>query len=164
MVFNNVVNSRKKIWNFNIKRYTVCVKWVKTNQVYWTIDSLFSRQKQTRGEKEKSIEEKSLLMLQSFLRSRVFDWFDCTYGWSVIVITFYSSSCFDSSCTCSPVYHTRRRLHSVPLILLNVKQGSCEYQFYRLWVDLPGIEPETNVLVIDAVYPFNHCLVFNFSL
>ena len=39
--------------------------------------------------------------------------------------TFRSSS---QAATCSPVYHTRRRLHTVPL-MLNVKQGSCEYQF-----------------------------------
>ena len=41
--------------------------------------------------------------------------------------TFRSSS---QAATCSPVYHTRRRLHTA-LYLLNVKQGSCEYQF--LW-------------------------------
>ena len=55
----------------------------------------------------------------------------------VIVITFYSPSClgqetakgpFGFRVKLPPVYHTRRRLHTVPLIAER-QAGSCEYQF-----------------------------------
>ena len=75
--------------------------------------------------------------------------------------TFRSSS---QAATCPPVYHTRRRLHTVPLIaerqagklcgtyqLLNVKQGSCEYQFLVFGLTRPGIEPKSTALVADAL-------------
>ena len=81
----------------------------------------------------------------------------------VIVITFYftklpwpgnSERTFRSSsqaATCPPVYHTRRRLHTVPLI--------AERQAGKLWIPIfivfgltrPGIEPESTVSVADAL-------------
>ena len=66
---------------------------------------------------------------------------------TVVVITFYSPSCLGQETAkrpyglrvkLPPVYHTRRRLHIVRWILLNVKQGSCEYEFFSVWFDLTG--------------------------
>ena len=62
--------------------------------------------------------------------------------------TFRSSS---QAATCPPVYHTRRRLHTVPLI--------AERQAGKLWIPIfivfgltrPGIEPESTVSVADAL-------------
>ena len=62
--------------------------------------------------------------------------------------TFRSSS---QAATCPPVYHTRRRLHTVPLI--------AERQAGKLWIPLfivfgltrPGIEPESTASVADAL-------------
>ena len=44
----------------------------------------------------------------------------------------------------SPVYHTRWRLHTV-FLMLNIKQGSSEYQFLSSDLTRPGIEPESTV-------------------
>ena len=62
--------------------------------------------------------------------------------------TFRSSS---QAATCPSVYHTRRRLHTVPLI--------AERQAGKLWIPVfivfgmtrPGIEPESTVSVADAL-------------
>ena len=48
--------------------------------------------------------------------------------------TFRSSS---QAATCPSVYHTRWRLHTVPLIAER-QAGSCEYQFFSLWFDSTG--------------------------
>ena len=61
---------------------------------------------------------------------------------------FQSSS---QSATCPPVHHTRRRLHTVPLI--------AECQAGKLWIPIfivfvlirTGIEPESTVLVADIL-------------
>ena len=58
---------------------------------------------------------------------------------------------FSQAATCPPVYHTRRRLHTVPLI--------AESQAGKLWIPIfivfgltrPGIEPESTVSVADAL-------------
>ena len=62
--------------------------------------------------------------------------------------TFRSSS---QAATCPPVYHTRWRLHTVPLI--------AERQAGKLWIPIfvvfsltrPGIEPKSTALVADAL-------------
>ena len=62
--------------------------------------------------------------------------------------TFRSSS---QATICPPVYHTRRRLHTVPLI--------AEHQAGKLWIPIfivfgltrPGIEPESTTSVADAL-------------
>ena len=63
--------------------------------------------------------------------------------------TFRSSS---QAATCPPVYHTRRRLHTVPF--------NAERQAGKLWIPIfivfgltrPGIEPESIVSVADALF------------
>ena len=63
--------------------------------------------------------------------------------------TFRSSS---QAATCPPVYHTRRRLHTVPF--------NAEHQAGKLWIPSfivfgltrPGIEPESTVSVADALF------------
>ena len=62
--------------------------------------------------------------------------------------TFRSSS---QAASCPPVYHTRRKLHTVPLI--------AERQAGKLWIPVfivfgltrPGIEPEFTASVADAL-------------
>ena len=62
--------------------------------------------------------------------------------------TFRSSS---QAATCPPVYHTRRKLHTVPLI--------AEREAGKLWIPIfivfgltrPGIEPESTASVADAL-------------
>ena len=62
--------------------------------------------------------------------------------------TFRSSS---QAATCPPVYHTRRRLHTIPLI--------AERQAGKLWIPIfivfgltrPRIEPESTASVADAL-------------
>ena len=62
--------------------------------------------------------------------------------------TFRSSS---QATTCLPVYHTRRRLHTVPF--------NAEGQAGKLWIPIfmvfgltrPGIEPESTASVADAL-------------
>ena len=62
--------------------------------------------------------------------------------------TFRSSS---QAATCPPVYHTRRRLHTVPF--------NAERQAGKLWIPIfivfgltrPGIEPESTASVADAL-------------
>ena len=62
--------------------------------------------------------------------------------------TFRSSS---QAATCPPVYYTRRRLHTVPLI--------AECQAGKMWIPIfiifgltrPGIKPESTVSVADAL-------------
>ena len=79
------------------------------------------------------------------------------YTLLVIVVTFDSPSClvqgtakgpFDLQVKLPPVYHTRRRLHTVPLI--------AERQAGKLWIlffDLTrlGIKPGSTVSVADAL-------------
>ena len=40
---------------------------------------------------------------------------------------------------------------TLSLLMLNVKQGSCDGIFYRVWFDPTGIEPESTVAVADAL-------------
>ena len=62
--------------------------------------------------------------------------------------TFRSSS---QAATCQPVYHTRRRLHTVPF--------NAERQAGKLWISIfivfgltqPGIEPKSTASVADAL-------------
>ena len=81
----------------------------------------------------------------------------------VILITFYSPSCLGQETAketfglrvklppAHPVYHTRWRLHTVPLI--------AERQAGKLWIPIfivfgltqPGIEPESNASVANAL-------------
>ena len=49
--------------------------------------------------------------------------------------TFWSSS---QAATCPPVYHTRRRLHTVPLIAERQTGKFVNTNFYRLWFDPTG--------------------------
>ena len=63
--------------------------------------------------------------------------------------TFRSSS---QAATCPSVYHTRRRLHTVPLI--------AERRAGKLWIPIfivfgltrPGIEPKSTASVADALF------------
>ena len=86
--------------------------------------------------------------------------FPLTYDDLGIVITFYSPSCFDQwtakvpfglRVKLPPVYHTRRRLLTVPFIAER-QAGSCEYQFFIVF-DLTrrGIEPESTASVADIL-------------
>ena len=58
---------------------------------------------------------------------------------------------FSQAATCPPFYHTRRRLHTVPL--------NAEGQAGTLWIPIfivfglirPGIEPESTASVADAL-------------
>ena len=84
--------------------------------------------------------------------------------WPYIVITFYSGQetakgPFGLQVKLppahAPVYHTRRRLHTVPLI--------AERQAGKLWIPIfavfgmtrPGIEPKSTASVADAMYSDN---------
>ena len=49
--------------------------------------------------------------------------------------TFRSSS---QAATCPPVYHTRRRLHTVPLIAESQARKAVNTNFYCLWFDPTG--------------------------
>ena len=81
--------------------------------------------------------------------------------------TFRSSS---QAATCPPVYHIRRRLHTVPFIV--------ECQAGKLWIPIflvfgltrPGIEPTSTVLFADALFTRSlidlcgRCPVYSFSV
>ena len=63
--------------------------------------------------------------------------------------TFWSSI---QAATCPFVFYKRRRLHTLPFLMLNVKQELCEYQFVIVvGLTRPGIELEFTVSIADAL-------------
>ena len=80
-------------------------------------------------------------------------------GW-VIVITFYSPSClgqetvkgpFGLRVKLPPVYHSRRRLHTLPLIAER-QAGKLRIPIFIVFgLTRPGIEPESTAAVADAL-------------
>ena len=83
----------------------------------------------------------------------------------ILFAFFYSPSCLgqetakgtfrssNQAATCPPVYHTRRRLHPVPVIAeRQAQRKSSEYQFFIVFgLTRPGIEHESTVSVADAL-------------